>query len=87
MVYTPGYGWYVILGLSLIPKQRSLWSPILQLVWEVGKGCSDSRKWYCFVNSNMVKPGKYDHNIHVFYNITTYTIIFDLVINFFSWCM
>ena len=24
------------------------------------------------MNSNMIKPGKYDHNIHLFYNITTY---------------
>ena len=34
------------------------------------------------MNSNMVKPGKYDHNIHLFYNIATYTTIFNLVINF-----
>ena len=38
------------------------------------------------MNSNMVKPGKYDHNIHLFYNITIYTTIFNLVINF-SWSM
>ena len=30
------------------------------------------------MNSNMAKPGKYDHNIHLFYNITT---IFNLVMN------
>ena len=34
------------------------------------------------MNSNMVKPAKYDQNIHLFYNITTYTTVFNLVINF-----
>ena len=24
MIYVPGYGWYVILGLSLTPKQREV---------------------------------------------------------------
>ena len=33
------------------------------------------------MNSNMVKPGKYDDNVHLFYNIAT-TTIFNLVINF-----
>ena len=97
MMYIPGYGCYVILGLSLTPKQRevfevfrslfntqvkrSLWSSILLLVWEVGKGCSERKKWYWFMNSNMAKPVKYDNNTHLFYNITS-TTIYDLFINF-----
>ena len=49
---------------------------------EEGKGCSEKKERYLFMNSNMDKAGKYDQSIYLFYNITTYTIIFNLVFNF-----
>ena len=74
MVYIPGYGWYVILGLFNTKAKKILWSPILQLVWELGKGCSERKK--------VTLVYEYDHNTHLFYKIATYRTIFNLVINF-----
>ena len=34
MVYIPGYGWYVILGLSLTPKQRKVFEVQYFNWWE-----------------------------------------------------
>ena len=80
MMYIPGCGWYVILGLSLMAKQREVFKvPFCK--WE--KVVLREKKWYWLTNLNMVKPGKYDHKIYLFYNITTYTTIFNLV----GWCM
>ena len=59
--------------------KKNLWNAFLQLMWEVEKGCSERKKR--FMNSIIVKPGKYDHTIHLFYNITIYTTIFNLVID------
>ena len=80
MVYILGYGWYVILGLSLTPKQLEIFE-VQATGLRTGKGCSTRRKWYWFMNSNMIKSVKYDLSIHFFHNIKTYTTIFKLVIN------
>ena len=58
MVYIPAYGWY----------ERSPWSPILQLVWEVGKSCSERNKSYWFINSRW-------SNLENMTMISTYFII------------
>ena len=51
-------------------------------MWEVGKGCSETKRWYWFTNSNMARPGKYDHIVPLSYKTTTNKTIFNLVINF-----
>ena len=82
MVYIPEYGWLCNFGSLFNTKpKKSLWCLTIQLMWEVGKGCSESKKWYWFMNSNMVKPGIYDHSIHFLITLQ-YTTIFNLVINF-----
>ena len=88
MMCIPGYGWYVILGLFHTKTKTSLGISILQLVWEVGKGSSERKKVILVYEFKHGKPGKYDHNINLFYNITTYAAIFNVVIIFlFGQCM
>ena len=83
MVYIPGNGWYIILGLSLTPSKEKSLKSNFAIDERSGKRLYQERKKeYWFMSSNMVKPGKYNHDIHLFYNITKYTITFNLVINF-----
>ena len=62
---------YNVESLFNIKAKRSLWSEIFQLIWQVGKGSFERKKWYWFMNSSMVKPGKYDHKVHLFYQCQT----------------
>ena len=89
MVYTPGYGWYIILGLYLTPKQREVFKVHLCNWWEKWEKVAllkerEKKTWYWLINSN---PENMTNNIHLFYNNTTYPTIFNSFINIFSLSM